>query len=58
MAVHVTETEVVSCEFQFMLQLSIMLTQHEPDVYDMGGASSAALVLLTELTKRKLFYFG
>ena len=46
-AVHVTETGVVNCEFQFTVQLSNMLTRYEPDVYSMGGA----LVLLTVLTE-------
>ena len=58
LAVHATETGVVSCEFQFMVQLSSLLTQYEPDVYDVGGASSAAQVLLTVLTERKLLYYG
>jgi len=57
-AVNVTETGVVSCEFQFMVQLSSVLSQYEPDVYDVGGASSAAQVLLTVLTERKLLYYG
>ena len=37
-------------------QLSNMLTWYEPDVYGMGGASSAGLVLLTVLTEHKLLY--
>jgi len=41
-----------------MVQLSSMLPQYEPDVYDVGGASSAAQVLLTVLTERKLLYYG
>ena len=34
-----------------------MLTQHEPNVYDVGGTSSAAQVLLTVLTECKFLSY-